>query len=117
MIPVTAEEVEDVEEGVGEEDDVEEVDVDEEEVEEEVEEDEEVKEEVEEVKEEVEDEEVEEEEETNLHLCYGRKYLLSLTVCRALLLSLMPKVTISVFLLTLSQWTSLSSSWMMIFLA
>ena len=107
MIPVTAEEVEDVEEGVGEEDDVEEVDVDEEEVEEEVEE----------VKEEVEDEEVEEEEETNLHLCYGRKYLLSLTVCRALLLSLMPKVTISVFLLTLSQWTSLSSSWMMIFSA
>ena len=103
-------------EGVGEEDDVEEVDVDEEEVEEEVKE---VKEKVEEVKEEVKEVEVEveEEEETNLHLCYGRKYLLSLTVCRALLLSLMPKVTISVFLLTLSQWTSLSNSWMMIFSA
>ena len=94
IVPVAAEEIEDVEECVGEEDNME-VDVYEEE-------------------EEVEDED---KEGTNLNLCNGRKYLLSLIVCRAPLLSLTPKVIISIFLLTLKLWTSLSSFWMMIFLA
>ena len=92
IVPVAAEEIEDVEECVGEEDNVE-VDVYEEE------------------------EEDEDKEGTNLNLCNGRKYLLSLIVCQVLLLSLTPEVTISVFLLTLKLWTSLSSFWMMIFLA
>ena len=85
VVPVAAEEVEDVEECVREEEDMEEVDVDEEEV----------KDEEEEVKD-------DDKRETNLHLCNGRKYLLSLIVCQAFLLSLTLKVTISVFLLTLS---------------
>ena len=59
----------------------------------------------------------EDKEETKLDLCNGRKYWLSLVVCQVLLLLLTFKVAISVFLLTLSPWTLLSSSWMMIFSA